>query len=105
MFSVDIEDGKPPLKLPYNLTEDPWHAAQTFIHKNNLSQMFLDQVANFIIKNSGVGALSMAAPTPGYEDPFTGGSRYVPGSNTQSSMDSGGNADPFTGIKFTNSLL
>lgn len=44
VFSIDIQDGVPPLKLPYNKTEDPWHVAQTFIHKNGLSQMFLDQV-------------------------------------------------------------
>lgn len=44
VFSVDIQDGVPPLKLPYNIDEDPWHAAQKFIHRNGLSQMFLDQV-------------------------------------------------------------
>ena len=47
VFSVDIEDGAPPLKLPYNIGEDPWHAAQKFIHSNGLSQLFLDQVLKF----------------------------------------------------------
>ncbi|KAK2577800.1 hypothetical protein KPH14_012247 [Odynerus spinipes] len=79
VFSVDIQDGVPPLKLPYNSGQDPWVIAQKFLHDNDLSQLFLDQVANFIIKNS--------QPTPvlndsiQYADPFTGGSRYIPGSN------------------------
>lgn len=46
VFSVDIQDGVPPLKLPYNKTEDPWHVAQNFIYQHGLSQMFLDQVMN-----------------------------------------------------------
>lgn len=31
MFSIDVEEGKPALKLPYNLNEDPWFAAQKFL--------------------------------------------------------------------------
>lgn len=76
VFSVDIQDGVPPLKLPYNRGQDPWHVAQKFLHDNELSQFFLEQVANFIVKNSE------AAPTTTtrsqYADPFTGGSRYIP---------------------------
>ena len=51
VFSVDIEDGVPPLKLPYNKGQDPFAAAQKFIHDNNLNQQFLEQVNldNFII--------------------------------------------------------
>lgn len=44
VFSVDIQDGVPPLKLPYNNDQDPWHVAQKFLHDNSLSQLFLDQV-------------------------------------------------------------
>ncbi|KAL1449471.1 hypothetical protein WDU94_001975, partial [Cyamophila willieti] len=85
VFSVDIEEGKPPLKLPYNVSEDPWHAAQNFIHKHGLSQMFLEQVANFIMTNSkSKQPATAAAPTNmetgEFADPFTGGNRYVPGS-------------------------
>ncbi|RZF37593.1 hypothetical protein LSTR_LSTR003158 [Laodelphax striatellus] len=83
VFSVDIEDGKPPLKLPYNNGEDPWHAAQNFIHRNNLNQQFLEQIANFIITNSKkpepvVLNQAAAAANVGYCDPFTGGARYIP---------------------------
>ncbi|KAL4236565.1 hypothetical protein ACF0H5_004950 [Mactra antiquata] len=93
VFSVDIEEGKPPLKLPYNISEDPWFAAQNFLSKNNLSQLFLDQVANFIIDNTK--GVTLNQTTSGYADPFTGGNRYVPGSS--SSTSTGGGADPFTG--------
>ena len=53
IFNVDLEDGKPAIKLPYNLTEDPWRAAQNFIHNNKLPIVYLEQVANFIINNTG----------------------------------------------------
>lgn len=92
VFSVDIEEGKPPLKLPYNISEDPWFAAQKFLSKNNLSQLFLDQVANFIVDNTKGVTLNQSS---GYADPFTGGSRYVPGSDSGTSQADG--ADPFTG--------
>lgn len=70
VFSVDIEDGKPPLKLPFNITEDPWFAAQRFLEKNSLSQLFLDQVANFIIDNTK--GVTLGQQSSGYVDPFTG---------------------------------
>lgn len=63
MFSVDISDSEPPIKLPYNRGEDPWQAAQEFIHKNSLPQAYLDQVANFIVKNSGGSAAVRTQPT------------------------------------------
>lgn len=58
--------------------------------KHGLDQSFLDQVADFIIKNAeGVNLGG------GYQDPFTGGSRYTP----QASQPTIGQAymDPFTG--------
>ena len=71
VFSVDIEEGKPPLKLPYNIAEDPWFSAQNFLYKNNLSQLFLDQVANFILDNTKGVTLGQGQGA-GYSDPFTG---------------------------------
>lgn len=94
VFSVDISDTAAPIKLPYNNGDDPWVAAQSFIHKNELPQAYLDQVAYFIVKNSAAKPIETA--TTGYQDPFTGGSRYVPGSDVGFSMNSG-NVDPFTG--------
>lgn len=31
--NVDVEDGVPSIKLPYNCGQDPWYVAQDFIHK------------------------------------------------------------------------
>lgn len=44
VFSVDVEDGKPPLKLPYNRGEDPYKAATAFLVRNNLPGGYLEQV-------------------------------------------------------------
>lgn len=77
VFDVDLDTGGK-MKLPYNVTEDPWHAAQNFIHRNNLSQYYLDQIANFIIQNTKGMVIGNAVPST-YQDPFTGGSRYIPG--------------------------
>ena len=71
MFDVDIEEGKPPLKLPFNTSEDPWHVAQKFIHDNELPQVYLEQVANFITDNVK-GVTLGAAPAATGSDPFTG---------------------------------
>lgn len=52
VFNIDISESSPAIKLPYNCDEDPWVVAQKFIHIHNLPQAYLEQVANFIIKNS-----------------------------------------------------
>ena len=52
VFSVKLDEDKEPLKLPFNVTEDPWHVARKFILDNDLDALFLDQVANFIINNT-----------------------------------------------------
>lgn len=70
MFTIDVNEGGPSMKLPYNVADDPWLAAHNFLQKNDLSPMFLDQVANFIIENTKghvLGAAQSAAA-----DPFTG---------------------------------
>ena len=58
------------MKLPYNVTDDPWLTAHNFLQKNDLSPMFLDQVANFIIENTKGHVVGPAQPAGG--DPFTG---------------------------------
>jgi len=93
IFNIDIKEGAPPLKLPFNITDDPWMAAQTFLHKNELSQAFLDQVANFIIGNTK--GITIGAAPSNVSDPFTGQGRYVPGSAAVNTQSTG--SDPFTG--------
>uniref|UniRef100_A0A674EKT0 Phospholipase A2-activating protein n=1 Tax=Salmo trutta TaxID=8032 RepID=A0A674EKT0_SALTR len=70
VFTIDINEGGPSMKLPYNVTDDPWLTAHNFLQKNELSPMFLDQVANFIIENTKGHTLGAAAPSAA--DPFTG---------------------------------
>ena len=81
VFDVDIEDGKPPLKLPYNLSQNPYEAATKFIQDNELPMTYLDQVANFITTNTAgatIGQTSQASPS---SDPWSSGA-YTPGQGT-----------------------
>lgn len=122
---MDVEDGKPPLKLPYNQGDDPYKAATAFLTRNNLPSGYLEQVyihfslwhinfqlnfilimklvnifqvVDFILKNSKE---QYVPPVSQYQDPFTGGSRYTPASNTGNATDLGMNLDPFTGKEQT----
>ena len=79
VFDVDVEDGKPPLKLPYNASQNPYEAATKFIQANDLPASYLEQVAAFITKNTeGIEIGQAAAP-----DPYSS-SRYLPGSASSS---------------------
>ncbi|CAO3674439.1 unnamed protein product [Rhizopus stolonifer] len=92
VFEIDVGAGpNGNLKLPYNVTQNPYDAAEKFLLKHDLHESFREQVADFIIKNTNGVNLG----SDQYEDPFTGGNRYTPGSN----QSSGGAAysDPFTG--------
>jgi phospholipase A-2-activating protein len=77
VFDVDIEDGKPPLKLAYNLNQNHYEAARKFIDDNELPVTYLDQVANFIIQNTQGATLGQSSG-PG-ADPWGSESRYRPG--------------------------
>jgi phospholipase A-2-activating protein len=75
VFDVELSEGAPALKLPFNKGDDPWMAAHKFLNDNELDPMFLDQVAKFItdqVKDVVVGPM---APV---HDPFTGDGAYVP---------------------------
>eukprot|EP00005_Dracoamoeba_jomungandri_P004829 CAMPEP_0174251374 /NCGR_PEP_ID=MMETSP0439-20130205/1216_1 /TAXON_ID=0 /ORGANISM="Stereomyxa ramosa, Strain Chinc5" /LENGTH=807 /DNA_ID=CAMNT_0015331667 /DNA_START=17 /DNA_END=2440 /DNA_ORIENTATION=- len=92
VFDVDLGDGGPTKKLGYNTTENPYMAAQRFLWREGLNQGFLDQVAEFIAEN--VKGITLGATEPQQSvDPFTGRSRYVPGTSHVGQL---GN-DPFTG--------
>lgn len=83
VFDVDIEDGKPPLKLPYNLSQNPYEAATKFIQDNELPITYLDQVANFITSNTkGTSIGQTSQPEPVGADPWGTESRYRPGEAT-----------------------
>eukprot|EP01134_Creolimax_fragrantissima_P006260 CFRG6260T1 len=95
VFDVDISNDVPPLKLPYNGSQNPYEAAQDFIHMNELSQEYLDEIAEFIIKNTSGIAIGSES-VGGAADPFTGSGGYRAGTGDMPSGTSG-TADPFTG--------
>ncbi|CAH0018229.1 unnamed protein product [Clonostachys rhizophaga] len=78
VFDVDIEDGKPPLKLPYNLSENPYDRATKFLNDNELPLSYLDNVANFITQNTQGATLGPQSQATG-PDPYGTESRYRPG--------------------------
>ena len=78
VFDVDIEDGKPPLKLPYNLSQNPYEAATKFIQDNELPMTYLDQVANFITTNTAGASIGQSSQAPSSSDPWGSGA-YAPG--------------------------
>ena len=87
VFDVDIEDGKPPLKLPYNLSQNPYEAATKFIQDNELPISYLDQVANFITTNTQGATIGQTSqgPDPSAADPWGAGA-YRPGDATNTSV-------------------
>ncbi|KAH8816942.1 WD40-repeat-containing domain protein [Xylogone sp. PMI_703] len=89
VFDVDIEDGKPPLKLPYNLSQNPYEAATKFIENNKLPISYLDTVANFLITNTQGATLgqSQQQSQPG-SDPWGTESRYRPGDSSSTQQSS-----------------
>ncbi|KAI9046814.1 hypothetical protein LZ554_008895 [Drepanopeziza brunnea f. sp. 'monogermtubi'] len=78
VFDVDMEDGKPPLKLPYNVSQGPYEAATKFIQDNEAPVGYLEQVANFIITNTQGHTIGGAAPAQGAPDPWGSDNRYRP---------------------------
>ena len=86
VFGVNMEDGKPDLQLPYNLSENPYEAATKFIETNKLPISYLDQVANFITTNTQGATLGQTtdAPSGPGSDPWGSDNRYRPGGDTAS---------------------
>lgn len=91
-FEVEVGEGGKKEKLGYNRGENPYAAAQRFIDENELSQEFIDQIAQFIEQQ--VPADALRSTTVHASDPLTGGSRYVPGGSAGASTSRG---DPLTG--------
>ena len=101
VFDVDFKDGATPLKLPYNVTENPYEAAQKFLYANELPQEYIDEVVKFIEKNTGGATLGSSGASE-FVDPYTGASRYTGGGAGSSavggsSASTGFSGDPYTG--------
>lgn len=84
VFDIDIEDGKPPLKLPYNVTQNPYDAATKFLNDNELPISYLEETANFIIKNTQGTTLGQQSGPAG-ADPWGMENRYRPGDSSSTS--------------------
>ena len=101
VFDVDVADGQPPLRLPYNRGEDVYQAAERFIQRNELPVSYREQIVNFIVQNTPEGSALGGASPAGNVDPFTSGGAYVPPSAGGAGGRGGAppplNADPFTG--------
>ncbi|KAL2167658.1 hypothetical protein VTG60DRAFT_959 [Thermothelomyces hinnuleus] len=82
VFDVDIEEGKPPLKLPYNLSENPYEAATKFLGDNQLPISYIDEVAKFIITNTKGATIGQTAEAPPADSSGTS-SQSQPGQTTQ----------------------
>jgi len=67
------------LKLPYNLSQNPYEAATKFIQDNELPITYLDQVANFITTNTKGATIGQTEPAPVGADPWGSDNRYRPG--------------------------
>jgi len=101
IFNVDLEDGQPAIKMPYNLSQDPWRAAQNFIHTHKQPIIYLEQVAQFIIQNTAQAREERAVQVTEEKvagDPLTSSGAYKPEYTPKTkSTKKGGAADPFTG--------
>ncbi|ORY18153.1 polyubiquitin binding protein-like protein [Clohesyomyces aquaticus] len=86
VFDVDIEDGKPPLKLPYNLSQNQYEVARKFCEDNKLPLTYLDQVTNFIVQNTQGATLGQSGGQGA--DPWGTESRYRPGDAAQNAPPS-----------------
>lgn len=83
VFDVDIEEGKPPLKLPFNVSQNPYEVAQQWIANNELPMTYIDQVANFIITNTQGATLGQAGSGGPGADPWGSERRYRPDDGDQ----------------------
>lgn len=98
VFDVDFKEGSPTLKLPYNITQNPYEAAQKFLFAHEMPQEYMDQVVQFIEKNTRGVALGTGSND--FVDPYTGASRYTGGGAGSAPVGSSTglfSGDPYTG--------
>ncbi|GAA6027019.1 hypothetical protein JCM8097_006044 [Rhodosporidiobolus ruineniae] len=97
VFDIDLGTGGPNLKLPYNANENSYAAAQRFLFAHELPLEYIDQIADFIEKNTG----GVKIGGSGNVDPYTGASSYAAapggGGARQAPSTGGFSGDPFTG--------
>jgi phospholipase A-2-activating protein len=52
VFDVDVADGAPPRKLPYNAGDNPYDAAEKWLEREGLPASYREQIVAFIIQNT-----------------------------------------------------
>lgn len=62
VFDVDIADGVPPLKLPFNKGDNVYASAEEFVERNDLPVSYVNQVVNFLITNTQASSTSVSTP-------------------------------------------
>ncbi|KAB1207227.1 Phospholipase A-2-activating protein [Morella rubra] len=82
VFDVDIGDGEPIRKLPYNRSDNPYATADKWLLKENLPLSYRQQIVEFILQNSGQNNFTLDSS---FRDPYTGSNAYVPGAPSNSS--------------------
>lgn len=75
VFDVDIGDGEPTRKLPYNRGDNPYIVADQWLLHENLPLTYRQQIVEFILQNTGQNAPVI---NTSFSDPYTGGNAYVP---------------------------
>ncbi|KAF5951622.1 hypothetical protein HYC85_009566 [Camellia sinensis] len=75
VFDVDIGDGEPTRKLPYNRSDNPYDTADKWLLKENLPLSYRQQIVEFILQNTGQRDFALDSS---FRDPYTA-SAYVPG--------------------------
>lgn len=68
VFDVDVKDGEPPLKLPYNANENPYTAATRFLEANELPSSYTEEVVRFITSNTQGVNISQSSEV---QNPYT----------------------------------
>lgn len=100
VFDVDIADGAPVRKLPYNRGQNPYDVAERWLEEQGLPAGYREQVVQFIVDSTGGAAAQAMGGAMDVHDPFTGGGAYVPAGPARGGAGSIGDsasADPFTG--------
>ncbi|GAB2267294.1 hypothetical protein Dimus_002279 [Dionaea muscipula] len=85
VFDVDIGDGEPTRRLPYNRSENPYSVADKWLLKENLPLSFRQQIVEFILEKTGQKNVTFNSS---FRDPYTGSSAYIPGETSNYAMSS-----------------
>ncbi|CAL5329142.1 unnamed protein product [Camellia sinensis] len=74
VFDVDIGDGEPTRKLPYNRSDNPYDTADKWLLKENLPLSYRQQIVEFILQNTGQRDFALDSS---FRDPYTGCKYHV----------------------------